>query len=177
MKEEDQSKVSPETSDLPNGESNNKPLEQSSLAAIKSKIKEVKDGELVKLPISHLVFRLTKPSISKLLKENVIPEELVVHAINLDSDKFEPTSRKQYLEALKVIDMVVQRACIFPKVSMEKDNLADDEISINDIEDGDRMAIYLYAQTGVKPLIKFRKEPKDGDAGSGVQEVPRSQTE
>jgi hypothetical protein len=172
------SKENPENSD-----SANKPAEQimpepkqvTSLEDIKKDIKETKDGKMVRLP-SGLVFRLTQPSISRMLKENAFPSELVTAAIQLDADKFEPKTREEYLRSLEVIDNVVQRACVHPKVSLNEKDTKEDEVYISDISDSDRISIYLYAQTGVKPLVKFRKEQTDSNGGSSVPEVSRTQT-
>lgn len=148
-------------------------LEQTSLADIKAKLKVKADGELIQLPVSEMVFRLGKPSISKLLKSDAIPADLVIAAIKLDSNSFEPANKKEYLNSLAVIDKIVCESGIAPKIVMKESEVDDSSIWIEDLDDQDRIAIYLFAQTGVKPEIKsFRGDKPDGDAGSDLPEVP-----
>jgi len=148
------------------------PLEPTSLKDIKAKIKANKDGEPIQLP-SGLVFRLTKPSISRLMKESAFPSELVAAAIKLDSNDMKPASRDEYLQYLKVIDTVVMRSAVEPRIVEKEEDVDDSSIAINDLDDSDRIAIYLFAQTGVKPLNSFRSEQPDKDSGLGMPKVPR----
>lgn len=145
-----------------------------SLADIKAKIKAEKDGEPIQLP-NGLVFKLTKPSISKLIKEGVFPSDLVSHAIKLDSNKMEPANKEEYLQYLKVIDTVVIKAATFPKIVPDGTEPDEDSISINDLDDTNKIAIYMYAQTGVKPYQSFRSEQGNPDSGSSMPQVPAPQ--
>ena len=128
-----------------------------SLADIQKNLKAKKDGELVELP-SGLVFRLTKPSISRLLKDDVFPAELIATAIKMDSNTNQPTSKDDYLKSLKIIDEVVYRATVFPKTARTQEEMTDESILIEDLDDQDRVAIYMFVQTGVKPLDSFRSK-------------------
>lgn len=130
-------------------------LELPKLADIKNKIQEKKDGVLVELP-SGMVFKLTKPSISKLLKDDVFPAELIATAIAMDSNTNSVLTKEEYLKSLSIIDEVVFRATVFPKTARTPEEVTEDTILISDIDDQDRVAIYMFAQTGVKPLNSFR---------------------
>lgn len=132
-------------------------LTMPSLADIKKSIQAKKDGELVELP-SGLIFKLTKPSISRLLKDNVFPAELIATAIKMDSNTNQPTTKEDYLKSLKIIDEVVYRSTVFPKTARTVDEMTEDSILIDDIDDQDRVAIYMYVQMGVKPLNSFRRK-------------------
>ena len=133
---------------------NQAPKEQS-IADIKKLLQKKRDGELVELP-SGLVFRLKKPSISRLLEDNVFPNDLVATAIKMDSNTNEPADREEYLRSLKVIETIVVQAAVVPKVVTEEDKVDEDSIYIKDLDDQDKVAIYLFVQTGVKQLNSFR---------------------
>ena len=147
-------------------------LTQTPLSEVKKAMQAAKDGELVKLPISGLVFRLKKPSISKLLRSDAIPSELVATAMKLDADQFEPKNKAEYVQSLDVIDEVVLRAAVEPVLVKTQDEVNESSICIEDLDDGDKIAIFLFAQTGVKPLTNFRENEERGDAGSTVSTVP-----
>lgn len=132
-------------------------LEQTSILEIKKTLKEKRDGILVKLP-SGLVFKLTQPSISKLLKDDVFPSELVSTAIKMDSNTNTPTTKEEYLRSLQIIDEVVHQASVEPKVVLTRKEEDDTNVFVGDVEDQDRVAIYMFAQTGVKPLNSFRQK-------------------
>lgn len=124
---------------------------------IKKSLQEKKDGVLIELP-SGLVFKLTKPSISKLLKDDVFPAELIATAIAMDSNTNSVLTKEEYLKSLSVIDEVVFRATVFPKLVRTPEEVTADTILISDLDDQDRVAIYMFAQTGVKTLNSFRKK-------------------
>lgn len=148
------------------------PLEQTSISDIKARLKKISDGKLIRLPVSGMVFRLGKPSISKLLKTDAIPADLVVEAIKLDTNRSEPKNKAEYLKTLQIIDRVVCEAGIAPKIVMTQEEVDDNSIWIEDLDDQDRITIYLYAQSGVTPEIKsFREERTDRDAGSNMSEI------
>lgn len=153
-------------------------IQPTSLAEIKAKAQANRDGLPVPLP-SGLVFRLRKPSISRLMQEGVFPNELVSSAIKLDANNLQPQTREEYLQYLQVIDTVVKRACVVPRVVdlVEGEAVPEDAITLDDVDENDRVAIFMYAQTGVRPLNKFRGEQQDGDAGSGVSKVPGETTQ
>lgn len=154
------------------------PLKEMSIKDIKAKIAETKNGELVKLR-SGLVFRLGRPSIGKLLKDNIFPSELIAIAIKMDVNPgaYEPQSREEYLQAVDVIEKVAVEAALSPKIVKNEDEVTDESIYVGDLDDLDLTGIYLYAQTGAKPLHSFREGGQDGDGGSGVQEVPGNQAQ
>ena len=91
------------------------PLQEQSVADIKKKLQEKREGTLVALP-SGLVFKLKKPSIARLLEDDVFPQELVGVAIKMDSNTNNPNSREDYLKSLEVIDTIVLRAAVSPRV-------------------------------------------------------------
>jgi len=133
---------------------NQAPKEQS-IADIKKLLQKKRDGELVELP-SGLVFKLKKPSISRLLEDNVFPNDLVATAIKMDSNTNEPADREEYLRSLKVIETIVVQAAVVPKVVTKEEEVNDESIYIKDLDDQDKVAIYLFVQTGVKQLNSFR---------------------
>lgn len=131
------------------------PLKELKLDELKAKIQAKKDGELVELP-SGLVLPLKKPSIARLLKADAFPQGLVAVAIKMDSNTNDPQTREEYLKSLDVINTIVSHAVVRPKVVLNEDEVTEDSILVDDLEDNDRVAIYLYCQTGVKPLQSFR---------------------
>lgn len=132
------------------------PLKEQSVKDIKAALQAKRDGELIELP-SGLVFKLKKPSISRLLKDNVFPQGLVATAIKMDSNTNQPASREEYLQSLEVIDTIVTRAAVLPKVVTKEEDLDENSVLVEDLDDQDKVAIYLYVQTGVKPLESFRQ--------------------
>lgn len=149
-------------------------VQATSLADIKATIKKRTEGEDVALP-SGLVFKLKKPSISKLMQQDVFPSELVTAAINMDSNNIQPKTKQEYLQSLKVMDIVVEHAVVFPKVVLKEEDVSEESIHISDVDDMDRVAIYLYAQTGAKPELKsFRGNEADSNSGPTVPPVPGS---
>lgn len=133
----------------------NKAPKEQSTAEIKKLLQAKRDGELVELP-SGLVFKLKKPSISRLLEDNVFPNDLVATAIKMDSNTNEPADREEYLRSLKVIETIVVQAAVVPKVVTKEEEVDDESIYIKDLDDQDKVAIYLFVQTGVKQLNSFR---------------------
>lgn len=132
-------------------------IKEQNISDIKKNLQEIKTGKLFVLP-SGVTFRLTKPSISKLLKDNVFPSELVSTALKLDTNTNIPTDREEYLKSLKVIEEIILRAIVYPKVVRTQEEVTEDSIALDDIDDTDRIAIYMYAQMGVKPLDSFRSK-------------------
>ena len=149
-------------------------LKPMSMADMKAKLKEQKEGKLIELPISGLVVRVGKPTISSLLRKDVFPQELISKAIAMDAQKLEVTTRKDFLQSIDVMDTVAIHACISPKLVKTQEEVNDDSIYIYDLDDADRFAIYAYAQTGVEPLRKLRDEQGSDDAGSTMSKVPES---
>ncbi len=148
-------------------------LKVTSIEDVKKRIAEDKAGKPVQLP-SGLVFRLTRPTVSHLIRTDAIPSELMSAALSLDAGQVEPKTKEDYLRSMKVIDMVAMESCMEPKLSLP-DDPKDGTINIADLSDDDRIAIYLYAQTGVEPALKsFRDDANGKDAGSGVPTVPGS---
>ena len=151
---------------------NPKPLVATSVRDIKAKLQASKDGQPVELP-SGLVFLLKKPSISRLLLQDVFPSELIAAAIKMDSQQeMKPANREEYLQYLKVIDTVVKFSCVQPRVVETEEELDDDSILLSDVEDFDRVSIFMYAQMGVTPMGSFRSEQPDVQTGSSVSEIP-----
>ncbi len=145
-------------------------LQATSISDIKAKIQANHEGIPVELP-SGLVFRLKKPSIARLMQENVFPNELVSAAIKMDSQNFQAATREEYLQYLQVIDTVVKYSCVVPRIAESEEQLDDNSILAGDIDDMDRVAIFMYAQTGVAPQRKFRTEQQDTDAGPSLPAV------
>ena len=122
---------------------------------IKEQLEARKDGKVIQLP-SGLSLKLRKPSIARLLKDDVFPKELVATAIKMDSNASEPTTKEDYLNSLRVINTIVAHAVVSVKVVLDKADVTEDSILVDDIDDNDRVAIYLYCQSGVEPLNSFR---------------------
>lgn len=145
-----------------------------SVAEIKAKLAETENGVITELP-SGLAFRLRRPSISKLLRADVIPSELIAIAIEMDSDgKYKPKNKEEYLKTLEVINIIVSESCVSPKVIYQGE-AKDDEIHVDDISDDDKIAIFLYAQMGVKPYKSFRGEQASKLSGPDLSSVPGPQ--
>lgn len=132
-------------------------VEPQSLEEIKKSIQLKVDGTNIKLP-SGLVFRLTKPSISKLLKDDIFPAELISTAIKMDSNTNAPTTKDEYVKSLAIIDEIVIHSAVFPKVVKTKEEVTKESIYVGDVDDQDKVAIFIYVQTGVKPLNSFRSQ-------------------
>lgn len=138
---------------------------------VKAQILAKKAGTPIKLP-SGLVFLLKKPSIARLMQLDVFPAELVSTAIKMDANNLQPTSRDEYLQYLKVIDTVVMHSCVQPKVVDSEADVPEDSIFIGDIDDMDRVFIFMHAQMGVDSQKSFRSEQQNSNDGSSVPKVP-----
>lgn len=157
------------------GAKNKKPLPElkpMSAADIKAQINKSKEGTLIELPVSKMIFRVGKKSISNMLRDDLFPNELVASAIQMDTQNLKVESREDYLRSVDVMDSVVIYSSITPKVVKTEAEVDDDSIWIRDLDDYDRFAIYNFAQTGVEPLRKFRNGDDSEDDGPSLPKVP-----
>lgn len=132
----------------------NEELKVTSLADLQS----YKKGSVVELPPfaegQPLVARMIRPSMLVMVKEGKIPNSLLKSANEIFQDgvgSFDADKDTAMSELFDVIDIICDASLVEPTLSDIKSaglNLTDEQM----------MAIFSYAQQGVKALESFRQE-------------------
>lgn len=120
-------------------------LQITPVSEIKKRAKEMMvDGELVKLP-SGIVVRLARPSLSKMIKEGMIPDHLVSAAVTqLQGGRV--LTAKEVKDSIGVMEEIMMAGFVQPRLVRE--NPQEGEITFDDLGDDDRAAAYSYIQFG-----------------------------
>lgn len=123
------------------------------VSEIKKKSRElVTEGVLTELP-SGIVVRLGRPSLTKMLKDGVIPGNLVQASLKQMQGSV-PMTEKEIKESIEVVELLVMSAVKEPKIV--QGDPADNELSIYELTDEDRGFIFQYVQSGGTDLTPFR---------------------
>ena len=119
---------------------------------------EYSKGQIVKLPDfafgQPFVARLKRPSLLGMVKQNKVPNSLLVKANELfiqDTEGFDPDEKNLLSEMFDVIELIAGETFVEPKYSVLKENgieLTDEQL----------MFVFNYSQQGVKALESFRTE-------------------
>lgn len=127
-------------------------LQTSSAADIKAQAKKDQEGIILELP-SGLKIRIRRPSLPKMLKEGVVPSDLVSAAIRqVQGEK--SMNLQQIQDSIRVMEVILRQAILEPRVV--ESNPQDNEITIDDLSDDDRGFAFSYVQSGATDLRPFR---------------------
>lgn len=129
--------------------------------------KNREQGELIQLPFCGRFVRLRTVRPDTLVRLGKIPNVLTTLVLNMiydrgEEDQFEKfltnvESREEALEMLESLRVVCTASMVSPKIV---DNpQADDEISIDDLDLGDRSYIFRLAFVPAEALSTFRYKP------------------
>jgi hypothetical protein len=131
-------------------------LKITSAQEIRSKTQEIKGGELVKLP-SGSVVKLTRPSLTEMLKKGLLPDHLISVALKQTGQTQTKLTAEDLKKGLQMIDFILMQAFVEPK--LVEANPGDNEICLDDLTEEDRNFAYQYAQGGGSSDLKpFRSE-------------------
>jgi len=139
------------------------------------------EGVIVPLP-SGFCPKLRSVGIEELVRRGVIPDDLTALAAEMVYEKTAAVEVVRSLgkRAIDFLNLVVAASFVYPKVSFE-DDLADDEISIDDIDLLDKQAIFAFV-TGPTQALRLFRFQQAVDVGSvpvgdenGQQAEPTSQ--
>lgn len=153
------------------------PIEKSSQSDLSKYLEVQTEGQEVLLPDSRLVFKVTRPNMSDLLQEGVIPDELVSAALEIDEIDYKPKTKDELLNMKAVIAKTIIAATVWPKLVEDKDKYDDGEFPISKLTERDQIAIYIFVGRGPAALEPFRPEQEGSLPGQSAQEVPGNETE
>lgn len=130
------------------------------------------EGELIQLPFSGNLVRIRTVRPDSLLRLGKIPQVLSSLVLDIIYDKIEDNRFEQFLsvgeredeakEMLESLRIVCVAGFVSPKIV--ENPQSDDEISIDDIDLGDRSFIFRLVFAPVEALSTFRyKSPSDVD--------------
>ena len=137
---------------------NAKQLQVTNAADFRKRRDERNKVETIELP-SGLVVELKRPSIDKLIRAGHIPADVAVSVQRLNGQDSKALKGEELKEYFEVIDLITEHSFVSPKI--KKGELSDAEydegfISIDDVEENDKVFIMTYVQSGNKDLSKFR---------------------
>jgi hypothetical protein len=131
-----------------------KNLKVTPVSEIKEKSKKlIVEGIPTELP-SGVVVVLGRPSLTKMLKDGVIPGNLIQAALNQMQNKV-PMTAEEIKASISVTELLVLEAIKSMKVVVE--NPKEDELGLyENFTDDDRGFIFQYVQAGGTDLTPFR---------------------
>ena len=119
-----------------------------------NKLVKISDSRVVELPEfgdgTKFIARLRRPSMLKLCKSGKIPNSLLSQATSLFTDD-KPSKKVGITEIYDICEIICEAAFVVPTYNEIKESgveLTDEQI----------MAVFQYAQGGVKALENFRNE-------------------
>lgn len=129
---------------------------------------------MITLPYSEHVVRLRPVDISVLLKGGEIPDILssIAYASLFQENEMEKIAENPELLRNwdRILRIIIPAAFVEPKVALDGQEPAEDEIAIEDIHYYDRMTVFNYVTAGARALYTFR-----GKQGTNGQTVPHGQ--
>lgn len=142
-------------------------LKPTSLEELREANRKTQEGELVTLP-SGLVLKIKRPSISKLLRDQKIPQSLVGAAIRMTNGR-DTSSASELAENIKLMESILAQAIVEPEGMTQED--------IENLSDEDKGTCFLYIQQGVADLDSFRNKLARQTARPNLSKVSRDKTE
>lgn len=122
------------------------------------KLKEYSKGQIVRLPDfaegQPFIARIRKPSMLSLIKDGLIPNELLTSANSLfmeGADSFDPTEQNSLSNMFKVIESICEASFVEPTYQEIKE-------SGIELTDAQLMFMFAYSQDNVRALKSFRNE-------------------
>lgn len=110
-------------------------------------------GEIVTLSDSGLTVKLRRPAVSQLVKTGQIPSELVNASAKVQAGNGSAT-QADYAKYVQYQEHLVRHAVVEPQ--LVESNPTDDQITLDDLTDGDKGEIVIYVNGGLAALAKFR---------------------
>lgn len=123
-------------------------------AAFRERSQKRTHGEVIQLS-SGVSVRIKRPSISGLIKTGQLPSELASAAVKIQSGA--ATTSNDMKMFVEYNERIAKLSLIEPRV-VDNPNYDNNEISFDDLEDGDQTEILLYVNGGLDALAKFREE-------------------
>ena len=124
------------------------------ISEIKKKSQEIKEGILTELP-SGIVVRLARPSLTKMLKDGIIPGNLIQASLK-QSQGIVAMTDKEIKESIEVVELLVMEAIKEPKIVRE--NADENSLNLYELSDEDRGFVFQYIQSGATDLTLFRSK-------------------
>lgn len=118
-----------------------------SLDEIRKKQQEYSDGVVFKLP-SGMVLKLRRPSLSRMIRDKIVPQSLVSAAVRIAVGKG-TTSADDLSDNIKLMEFVLEKAIVEP----EGMTLADIEL----LSEDDKAEAFMFVQRGLTGLNSFRQ--------------------
>lgn len=146
--------------------SSNVPLKVTSLDELRRQANERARGTVLQLP-SGLVLRVTQPSLSRMLREKRIPQNLVSAAVRVSTNKDAMTAA-ELSENIELMEHLLKSSILEPEGMTDED--------IMSMSDDDKGVCFLFIQEGVTDLDSFRNKQLRQVSGSRVQKVSRQKT-
>lgn len=125
-------------------------------------------GAIVRLPDFAenvpFVARLKRPSLTGLIAQDVIPNQLQVTAIEMFDGKINDNGKRD-MKAMDEIFTIFAKECLVEPTYEELE-----EIGL-ELTDEQKITIFNYSQMGVKALNSFRKEQTFSEIVSSLQKL------
>lgn len=142
-----------ETSNAPVAPTTDAPKPVSSAADFRKAREARENGELITLTDSGLTVRVKRPAVSQLVKTGQIPSELVNASAKVQANNGSAT-QADYQKYVQYQEHLIRYAVVEPQLVDENPN--DNQITMDDLTDGDKGEIVIYVNGGLAALAKFR---------------------
>lgn len=119
-----------------------------SLDEIRQKAKENTEGKVIVLP-SGIKLKIKRPSLSKLLRDRQIPQNLIGAAIRMTEGR-RTSDDRELSENITLMEYVVTNAIVEPAGMTKED--------VQSLSDEDKGMCFLYVQGEVSDLDSFRNK-------------------
>lgn len=129
------------------------PKSVSSVADFRRQREARENGELLTLSDSGLTIRVKRPAVSQLVKTGQIPSELVNASAKVQSGNGTATNA-DYQKYVQYQEHLIRHAIVEPQ--LVDANPTDNQITLDDLTDGDKGEIVIYVNGGLAALAKFR---------------------
>lgn len=129
------------------------PKSVSSAADFRRARESRENGELITLSDSGLTVKVRRPAVSQLVKTGQIPSELVNASAKVQSGNGSAT-QADYQKYVQYQEHLIRYALVQP--SLVDANPNDDQITLDELTDGDKGEIVIYVNGGLAALAKFR---------------------
>ena len=129
------------------------PKSVSSVAEFRRQREARENGELLTLSDSGLTVRVRRPAVSQLVKTGQIPSELVNASAKVQSGNGTATNA-DYQKYVQYQEHLIRYAIVEPQ--LVDANPTGEQITLDDLTDGDKGEIVIYVNGGLAALAKFR---------------------
>ena len=129
------------------------PKSVSSAADFRRARESRENGEIITLSDSGLTVKVRRPAVSQLVKTGQIPSELVNASAKVQSGNGSAT-QADYQKYVQYQEHLIRHALVQPALVDANPN--DDQITLDELTDGDKGEIVIYVNGGLAALAKFR---------------------